>query len=49
MVGALLGGYLYDSVGMAALLRVLSLVTVAGLILFWLTARPGRTAYATHA
>jgi PPP family 3-phenylpropionic acid transporter len=49
MVGALLGGYLFDAVGMAALLRILSLVTIAGLTLFWFTARPERTAYATIA
>lgn len=49
MVGALLGGYLYDAVGMASLLRIFSLVTLGGLVLFWLTARPGRVAYATNA
>jgi PPP family 3-phenylpropionic acid transporter len=49
IVGALLGGYLYDVAGMAAMLRVLSLLTAAGLLLFWLTARPGRTAYAATA
>ena len=49
MAGALLGGYLYDTVGMADLLRVLSLVTLAGLLLFWFAGRPGRMSYATHA
>ena len=49
IVGALVGGYLYDAVGMASLLRIFSLVTAAGLFLFWVTARPGRAVYATNA
>ena len=34
--GALLGGFLYDLVGMAILFRVLCVVALAGLALFWL-------------
>ncbi len=47
--GSLLGGYLYDIVGMAIMLRVLSLLTVSGLVLFWFTAQPRRPAYAATA
>jgi PPP family 3-phenylpropionic acid transporter len=46
IVGSLLGGYLYDAVGMPAMLRVLSVLTLCGLFLFWLTAQPRRPAYA---
>jgi hypothetical protein len=33
---------------MASLLRIFSMVTLVGLMLFWLTARPGRVAYAAN-
>jgi PPP family 3-phenylpropionic acid transporter len=46
IVGSLLGGYLYDVVGMAVMLRVLCLLAICGLFLFWLTAHPRRPAYA---
>jgi PPP family 3-phenylpropionic acid transporter len=49
MVGALLGGYLYDTVGIPVMLRVLSLVTLVGLALFWLTAPSERISYAANA
>lgn len=48
VAGALIGGYIYDTLGMAALFRIFSLVTVAGLLLFWLTARPWRTEYGAN-
>ena len=38
-VGALAGGYLYDTVGMTTLFRIFSMVTVAGLAVFWLSTR----------
>ncbi len=47
--GALLGGYLYDLAGMAAMLRVLSLLTISGLALFCLTSQTRRPAYAAGA
>ncbi|HLE51892.1 MAG TPA: MFS transporter [Anaerolineales bacterium] len=39
IIGALLGGYLYDTVGMVNLFRILTLVAVAGLAIFWLGSR----------
>jgi PPP family 3-phenylpropionic acid transporter len=39
ITGALLGGYLYDTVGMVNLFRVLTLVAVSGLVIFWLGGR----------
>ena len=39
IVGALLGGYLFDTVGMMTLFRVLTLVALAGLLVFWLADR----------
>lgn len=46
IAGTLLGGFLYDAAGMPLLLRVFSLLTFVGLLLFWFTARPRRPAYA---
>lgn len=37
--GALLAGYLYDTAGMLALFRILSLLAALGLIVFWLSTR----------
>ena len=39
IVGALLGGYLFDTVGMMTLFRILTLVALAGLSVFWLADR----------
>lgn len=47
IVGSLLGGYLYDAAGMPFMLRVLSILTLCGLFLFWFTSRSRRPAYAT--
>lgn len=49
IVGSLAGGYLYDHAGMPVFFRIFSAVTVAGLVLFWLTSAqtkrvPGGTA-----
>jgi PPP family 3-phenylpropionic acid transporter len=40
IAGALVGGYFYDTVGMMALFRILSLLTVTGLGVFWLANEP---------
>jgi MFS transporter, PPP family, 3-phenylpropionic acid transporter len=49
-VGALAGGYLYDHGGMTSFFRIFSMVTLAGLLLFWISsARPWRTAYGGNA
>lgn len=46
--GALAGGYLYDHAGMALFFQIFSMITLAGLLLFWLSsARIGRPAYGT--
>jgi len=42
MVGSLMGGLLYDLAGMAALFRVLSVVALAGFVLFGLSSRAGK-------
>ncbi|HEX8993370.1 MAG TPA: major facilitator superfamily domain-containing protein 6 [Anaerolineales bacterium] len=43
IVGSLAGGYLYDHAGMPVFFRIFSAVTLAGLVLFWLTsAQPRR-------
>ena len=39
IVGALLGGYLFDTVGMMTLFRILTLVALLGLLVFWLADR----------
>jgi PPP family 3-phenylpropionic acid transporter len=39
IVGALLGGYLFDTVGMVTLFRVLTLLALVGLLVFWLVDR----------
>lgn len=39
IAGALLGGYLLDTVGMRILFRLLTLVALAGLLVFWLIDR----------
>lgn len=36
IIGALLGGILYDTVGMVNLFRILTLVAIAGIAIFWL-------------
>ncbi len=49
-VGALAGGYLYDHGGMALFFQVFSATTLAGLLVFSLSAgRTWRTAYGTNA
>ncbi|HTP02168.1 MAG TPA: major facilitator superfamily domain-containing protein 6 [Anaerolineales bacterium] len=49
-VGALAGGYLYDHGSMTVFFRVFGAVTIAGLLLFWVSsARPWRAAYETNA
>src|SRR5574341_14159 len=35
IAGSLVGGYFYDRLGMLALFRILSLIAMAGLVLFW--------------
>jgi predicted MFS family arabinose efflux permease len=35
----LLGGYLYDQVGMVSLFRILSIIAIAGLAIFWFADR----------
>ena len=43
IVGSLAGGYLYDHAGMPVFFRIFSAITLAGLVLFWLTsAQPRR-------
>ena len=50
IVGSLAGGYLYDQGDLSLFFRVFSLVTVAGLLLFWLSsARPRGALYGTNA
>ncbi len=49
-VGSLAGGYLYDHGGMTVFFRIFSLVTLAGLLLFWVSAaRPWKAVYETNA
>lgn len=37
IVGSLVGGYIYDKLGMLALFRILSLIAAASLAIFWIT------------
>lgn len=39
IVGALIGGYLFDTVGMIILFRFLTLIAMTGLLVFWLADR----------
>lgn len=42
IVGAMVGGYFYDTVGLLALFRILSFVAVIALLVFWLANRATR-------
>ncbi len=49
VVGSVAGGYLYDNSGMSGLFRIFSLVTAAGLALFWISSsRSWSAAYGTN-